>query len=172
TASEIISALNLSPHPEGGYFIQTFVDSSPTPTSSFSPPSSSASTNTSSSSPSPSAPPTPPRPASTSIYYLLPRPQTSLWHRIDAVETWHFYTGSPLLLSLSHNDGSPTRHHVLGPDILGTGGEAMRPQVVVARGEWMAARSLGDWTLVGCTVAPGFRMEGFEMPGGRWKPLG
>lgn len=105
------------------------------------------------------------RPASTAIYYLLKAGERSHWHRVDAAEVWHHYAGAPLALSLSERGDTATRH-VLGPDL--PAGE--RPQVVVPAGVWQAAESLGDWTLVGCTVAPGFRFEGFELAAPGWAP--
>lgn len=93
------------------------------------------------------------RAASTAIFFLLKAGEVSRWHRIDAAEVWHFYRGAPLELKI----GKET--YVLGPDI----DEAQLPQLVVPPGEWQAARSLGDYTLVGCTVAPGFDFAHFEM---------
>ncbi len=105
------------------------------------------------------------RAASTAIYFLLRRGERSHWHKVDAAETWHFYAGDPLKLRLSrYGEGEDVR--VLGPNLL-TG---ERPQIVVPAGVWQAAESLGDWTLVGCTVAPGFRFEGFEMAPKNWEP--
>ncbi len=93
------------------------------------------------------------RGASTAIYFLLEDGQESAWHRVDAAEVWHHYAGAPLLLTIGAEE------HRLGGDLFA--GE--RPQAVVPAGVWQKARSLGDWTLVGCTVAPGFVFEGFEM---------
>ena len=141
TAKELIAALKLTPHPEKGYYIETFRD----PQTS-----------------------TDGRALSTQIYYLL-EGETGLshWHRVlDAVEVWHYYAGAPLRLSLSWNDGKPVRDVVLGKDILG--GE--RPQAVIQRGEWQHAQSLGDWTLVGCSVAPAFTFESFQMAEEGWEP--
>jgi len=90
---------------------------------------------------------------STAIYFLLKAGEVSRWHRIDAAEIWHFYRGAPLELKIG---GSV---HVLGPDLA----KGEQPQIVVPAGEWQAARSLGGYTLVGCTVAPGFEFAGFEM---------
>ncbi len=95
--------------------------------------------------------------AVTAIYYLLRSGERSHWHRVDATEVWHFYGGDPLELSV----GSPPGRHVLGPD---------RPQHVVPAGEWQAACSLGRWSLVGCTVSPAFRFEGFELAPPGWSP--
>jgi predicted cupin superfamily sugar epimerase len=95
---------------------------------------------------------------STAIYYLLKAGEESRAHRIDATEIWHFYRGSPLELIIQAPDGTP-RHHVLGPAV--ERGE--RPQVIVPPHAWQAARPLGDYTLVGCTVSPGFIFETFEM---------
>jgi predicted cupin superfamily sugar epimerase len=143
SAQDVISALNLSPHPEKGYYIETFRDSAV------------SSDNQS---------------HSTCIYYLLKGDTgPSHWHRVlDAVEVWHHYAGAPLLLSLAWDDGSPVRNSILGKDLWN--GE--RPQVVVQKGEWQHARSLGDWTLVGCSVAPAFTMKGFEMAEPGWEPNG
>jgi predicted cupin superfamily sugar epimerase len=138
SADEIIRKLELQPHPEGGFYRRTFEDSV---------------THDG-------------RPASTAIYYLLAAGMKSHWHRIDAIEVWHYYAGAPIELSLSE-DGGVTETFRLGGDVLA--GE--QPQVIVPTGSWQAARSLGDWTLVGCTVAPGFRFEGFELAAPEWAPL-
>lgn len=102
---------------------------------------------------------------STAIYYLLEGGAQGRWHRVDSAEVWHFYAGAPLRLSLSPDAKSVTEL-VLGPDLAA----GQRPQVVIPRGEWQAAESLGDWTLVGCTVAPGFDFAFFEMAEPGWKP--
>lgn len=93
------------------------------------------------------------RAASTAIYFLLEAGQESRWHRVDAAEVWHHYAGAPLWLTIGDAE------HRLGTDL--AAGD--RPQAVVPAGVWQKARSLGDWTLVGCTVAPGFEFSGFEM---------
>src|SRR5271167_327909 len=90
---------------------------------------------------------------STLIYFLLKAGEVSRWHRVDAAEAWHFYRGAPLELRI----GKATL--ILGPEIE-TG---QQPQMIVPAGEWQAARSLGDYTLVGCTVTPGFEFSKFEM---------
>ena len=98
------------------------------------------------------------RAAGTAIYFLLKAGERSHWHKVDADEIWHFYAGAPLELSLS-DDGRTVRHARLGTDFrLGE-----QPQAVVPRHVWQAARSLGAWTLVGCTVSPGFEYGGFEL---------
>jgi hypothetical protein len=135
TAEEIIKALGLAPHPEGGWFRETFRDREREG-----------------------------RAASTAIYFLLARGQRSHWHRVDATESWHWYAGSPLRLSV-HDNGVLTEHD-LGPE-LATG---QRPQAVVPAHAWQSAESRGDWTLVGCTVAPGFEFEGFELAPEGWSP--
>ncbi|CAJ2509788.1 Uu.00g056880.m01.CDS01 [Anthostomella pinea] len=147
SAQDVIKALNLSPHPEKGYFIETFRDPATAPSSTTD---------------------STPRSSSTCIYYLLEGESgLSHWHRVkDAVEVWHHYAGAPLQLSLSWDDGKPVRDAVLGKELWA--GE--RPQVVVERGEWQHARSLGDWTLVGCSVAPAFTFESFEMAPPGWEP--
>ena len=105
------------------------------------------------------------RPAGTAIYFLLTAGERSHWHRVDAAEVWHHYAGAPLRLSTADLvDG--VRHHVLGDDLL-TG---ERPQHVVDAGAWQAAESLGPWTLVGCTVSPGFEFDGFELAPPGWQP--
>lgn len=99
-----------------------------------------------------------PRAASTAIYFLLQAREVSRWHRVDAAEVWHWYAGAPLALSIATAHGA-RKSIRLGPDL--SGGE--RPQAVVPAGDWQQAESLGAWTLVGCTVAPGFTFDGFEM---------
>lgn len=136
TAKDVIFTLGLERHPEGGWFVQTFEDGANMDG----------------------------RAHSTAIYYLLEGAEVSHWHRVDAVEVWHYYAGAPLELSLS--DGTSVDLHALGSQLdLG-----QRPQVVVPRGAWQSARSTGDWTLVGCTVAPGFRFSGFELAPKDWAP--
>jgi uncharacterized protein len=97
------------------------------------------------------------RAASTAIYFLLAAGEVSRWHRVDAAEVWHWYAGAPLALTIA--DGQGRRALRLGADL--AAGE--RPQAVVPAGAWQMAESLGDWTLVGCTVAPGFEFAGFEL---------
>ncbi|KAK4449600.1 RmlC-like cupin domain-containing protein [Podospora aff. communis PSN243] len=144
TAQEVIAKLNLAPNIERGYFVETFRDTENV--------TSATSAN---------------RSASTAIYYLLKGAVGhSRWHRVDAVEVWHYYAGAPLTLELARDDGSPVREEKLGPDVFS--GE--RPQVVVGGGEWQRARSWGEWTLVGTTVAPGFEFEGFKMAEDGWEP--
>jgi uncharacterized protein len=127
---DIIRLLGLEPHPEGGHFRETFRD----PRSDRGG-----------------------RAASTAIYFLLRRGEVARWHRVDATEVWHWYAGSPLLLSLS-GDGRHSTHR-LGLDL--AAGE--RPQAVVPARNWQRAESLGAFTLIGCTVAPGFEFSGFEL---------
>lgn len=105
------------------------------------------------------------RGASTAIYYLLKAGEVSHWHRVDAAEVWHWHAGAPLVLTVSPNGHDAVARH-LGPE-LSTG---QRPQVVVPAGHWQTATSLGPWTLVGCTVAPGFDFAGFEMALPDWRP--
>jgi uncharacterized protein len=136
TAADVIRVLALKPHPEGGHYRQTFRDTRLIDG----------------------------RSASTAIYYLLARGERSHWHRIDAVEIWHYYAGAPLALGIA--EASVTRVVRLGPDL--AAGE--QPQAVVAAGAWQSAESLGDWTLVGCTVAPGFEFSGFTLASEGWSP--
>jgi uncharacterized protein len=103
---------------------------------------------------------------STAIYYLLEADQRSHWHRvIDAAEAWHFYNGAPLELGLSE-DGKASSVEILGLDLA----KGQRPQIIVPANHWQTARSLGAWTLVGCTVAPGFEFSKFEMALIGWEP--
>jgi predicted cupin superfamily sugar epimerase len=137
TPAEIITSLGMRPHPEGGWYVETFRDA-----------------------------PHGGRGHSTAIYFLLERDKVSAWHRVkDAAELWHFYAGAALLLSMCA-DGGKVSEHRLGPGILA--GE--RPQLLVPAGWWQTARSTGDWTLVGCTVAPGFDFGQFEMAEPGWAP--
>ena len=141
SADEVIERLGLARHPEGGWFRETFRDPAPAGGGGG-------------------------RSASTAIYYLLQRGERSAWHRVtDAAEVWHYYAGAPLDLALSA-DGKTTERHRLGPDL--AAGE--RPQIVVSAGVWQAAESRGDWTLIGCTVAPGFEFAGFELAPKGWQP--
>ncbi len=140
TAAEIIARLELKPHPEGGHYRETFRDTR-------------ADANG--------------RSSSTAIYFLLARGERSQWHRIDAVEIWHYYAGSALTLQIAH-DGC-TQHTVrLGADIA----RGERPQAIVPAQAWQAAETTGDWTLVGCTVAPGFEFASFELAPAGWSPTG
>lgn len=135
-AAEIIEALGMREHPEGGWYVETFRDSDGGA-----------------------------RGHSTAIYYLLQAGERSHWHRVrDAAEIWHFYAGDPLLLRIS--DGTSIRSVTLGIDL----GKGERPQAVVPADAWQAAEPLGSFTLVGCTVAPGFEFSSFEMAPADWKP--
>lgn len=129
-ADEIVKALALQPHPEGGWFRESFRDG-----------------------------------ASTAIYYLLKTGEVSRWHRVDKAEIWHWYAGAVLELSLSP-DGKRLDRLRLGPDLAAS----QRPQAAVAPGTWQSARSLGNWSLVGCTVAPPFDFKGFELAPAGWEP--
>jgi len=104
------------------------------------------------------------RAASTAIYFLLARGERSHWHRVDAAESWHWYAGAPLALHIAGAAGVTTVR--LGSDL--ASGE--RPQAIVPAGVWQAAESFGAWTLVGCTVAPGFAFDGFELAPADWSP--
>jgi predicted cupin superfamily sugar epimerase len=106
------------------------------------------------------------RAASTAIYFLLARGERSHWHRVDAAEVWHYYAGAPLALAIAAGERAPIERVTLGPDIAAS----ERPQTVVPAGAWQTAKSLGDWTLVGCTVAPGFEFKGFELAPKGWEP--
>lgn len=105
------------------------------------------------------------RGAVTTIYFLLAAGEVSRWHRVDGTEIFHFHAGAPLSFSMSP-DGRRIERQRLGPDL--AAGE--RPQIIVPAHCWQAAESLGDWTLVGCTVAPAFVFEGFELAPPGWEP--
>ena len=106
---------------------------------------------------------------STAIYFLLRRGERSAWHRVrDAAEVWHFHAGAPLKLELAGPGGERRETRVLGVDL--PAGE--RPQAVVPANWWQSAESLGEWTLVGCTVAPGFDFAAFELATPGWEPAG
>ena len=137
TAAQVVETLGLESHPEGGYFKEIYRDA-PTDGS---------------------------RGAATSIYYLLAADQFSHWHRVDAVEMWHYYAGAPLALTISANGHDAEGYH-LGLDLSAN----QRPFAVVPANAWQTAVSLGQWTLVGCSVAPAFEFKGFEMAPPDWKP--
>ena len=98
------------------------------------------------------------RPSGTCIYFLLAESEASHWHKVDATEIWLFHAGAPLILSLSATDDGPAVDHMLTPDL-----SVGAPQIIVPEGHWQAARSTGDYTLVSCTVSPGFQFEGFTL---------
>jgi uncharacterized protein len=97
---------------------------------------------------------------STAILFLLKAGEFSRWHRVDAAEIWHFHRGAPLELRIGK------QVYVLGPNI----DEAELPQLVVPPNTWQAARSLGDYSMVGCTVAPGFDFAHFELAPDGFEP--
>ena len=108
------------------------------------------------------------RAASTAIYFLLARSERSHWHKVDATEVWHYHAGAPLELAIAADPQGSVERVTLGPDLVA--GE--RPQAIVPAHAWQAAHSLGEWTLVGCTVSPGFQFEGFELAPAGWAPSG
>ena len=99
------------------------------------------------------------RPTGTCIYFLLKAGEISHWHTVDATEIWLYHAGAPLILSTAETDQGPAQDHRLGPDVLN--GE--HPQLIVPSGHWQSARSVGDYTLVSCTVSPGFDFAGFHL---------
>jgi predicted cupin superfamily sugar epimerase len=138
SATDVIRLLDLKPHPEGGYFRETFRDVLQLENG---------------------------RAASTAIYFLLAHGERSRWHRVDAAEVFHWYAGAALRLDIAPENGA--RHHVtLGNDL--AAGD--RPQAVVPASAWQSAEPLGDWTLLGCTVAPGFELSKFELAPAGWEP--
>ncbi|MBD3663419.1 cupin domain-containing protein [Sulfitobacter sp. TSTF-M16] len=100
----------------------------------------------------------PGRPTGTCIYFLLRAGESSHWHRVDATEIWLFHAGAPLILSISETDAGPAKDHMLTPNLA-----KGAPQLIVPENHWQAARSTGDWTLVSCTVSPGFTFDGFTL---------
>ena len=135
----IIRALGLKPHPEGGHYAETWRHAVPAGE----------------------------RGAGTAIYYLLAAGEVSAWHRVDAVEIWHFYGGAPLALSISE-EGKTARNAILGSKV-----EAgQQPQIMVPAHAWQMAASTGAWSLVGCTVSPAFEFAGFELAPPGWSPGG
>ncbi|MEO0327874.1 MAG: cupin domain-containing protein [Pseudomonadota bacterium] len=137
TADEIIRKLELQPHPEGGYFRETFRDPKTVDG----------------------------RSVGTAIFFLLREGEISRWHKVDAAEIWHFYAGAPLELGLAEDEKSSDTL-ILGSDLE----QGQLPQHVIPTGWWQQARSLGAWTLVGCTVSPGFEFSSFEMAKEGWEP--
>jgi uncharacterized protein len=147
TVAAMVALFDLAPHPEGGFYRETYRDPLKDAAG---------------------------RAASTAIYFLLPVGTVSAWHRIDAVEIWHFYAGAPLVLSL-YADGAHVTTQRLGSRL--AAGD--RPQCIVAAGVWQSAEAapstehaapLPPWSLVGCTVAPGFDFAGFELAPPGWQP--
>ncbi|WP_299614429.1 cupin domain-containing protein [uncultured Tateyamaria sp.] len=98
------------------------------------------------------------RPTGTCIYFLLKAGESSHWHKVDATEIWLYHSGAPLILSLSGTDEGPAKDHLLTPDL-----SKGAPQLIVPEGHWQAARTTGDYTLVSCTVSPGFQFDGFTL---------
>jgi predicted cupin superfamily sugar epimerase len=134
-AKELINQLHLRPHPEGGYFREIFRSRR-------------------------NVQPLDERPvraALTTIYFLLGKGQHGRWHRVGSDETWHFCEGDPL--EVYWIDDQDAIHR----EVLGTGTTNVQPMCVVPAGCWQAARPLGEYSLLGCSVAPGFEFEDFEM---------
>ena len=137
TARDIIEHLNLLPHPEGGWYRETWK----------------ADTKVNK------------RPTGTAIYYLLEADDLSHWHTVDAAEMWFWHAGGPLALTVSE-DGVSAQNHILGPELAA----GQNPQLLVPTGWWQTAASLGAYTLVSCTVSPGFQFSGFRLAPQDWKP--
>jgi uncharacterized protein len=135
-ASTLVSALRLSLHPEGGFYGELYRSSTQ-----VEPADGRGS-----------------RPALTTIYFLLPAGAVSCWHRVQSDEVWHFYEGSPLDLWMAPPDLGVVTLNRLGPL-----SEGQQPVLTVPAGWWQAARSTGAYTLVGCTVAPGFDFQDFAL---------
>lgn len=138
SAGQIIRRLKLGPHPEGGHYRETFRDGEGHGDRSH----------------------------GTAIYFLLAEGEVAHWHRVDAVEIWHWYMGAPLELLVETAGG--IERMVLGPGL----DRGEQPQAVIPKLAWQSARSLGEWTLVGCTVAPGFEFSSFDLAPPDWRPSG
>jgi uncharacterized protein len=134
--AELVASLGLAPHPEGGHFREIY--RSPAAVKPLD-----ARTQ---------------RAALTTIYFLLAAGEVSRWHRVASDEVWHFYEGDPLELLEADPEWEQVRRTVLGPVA-----DGRQPVHVVPAGSWQAARSTGAYTLVGCTVGPGFEFADFEM---------
>jgi predicted cupin superfamily sugar epimerase len=137
---DLIATLGLISHPEGGYYGELYRSST-----SVLPADGRGE-----------------RAALTTIYFLLPAGAVSRWHRVQSDEVWHFYEGAALDLWTASPDGGKASRHRLGP----LDGE-QRPAETVRAGWWQAARSTGDYSLVGCTVGPGFDFRDFVLAGDR-----
>ena len=135
-AADRIRELGLTPHPEGGYYREVFRSAARVQPLD-------GRTD---------------RLALTTIYFLLAAGQVSRWHRVASDEVWHHYEGSPLELLVA-DDG----FHDVSRRLLGPVGDNREPVRVVMAGEWQAARPTGAYTLVGCTVGPGFEFSDFQM---------
>jgi len=138
-ARRIVEELGLAPHPEGGWYRETWREGGAD---------------------------VPERGYATAIYFLLEAGQRSHWHRVDAAELWMFHAGHALDLLIAPDDDGPTETIRIGPDVVA--GE--RPQGIVPKGAWQAARADKGWALVGCIVAPGFDFAGFELAPPDWSP--
>ncbi len=132
-AAALIARFELAPHPEGGWYRRLYC------------------------SPNEVTGQHGRRPAVTTIVYLLRANEPSRWHRVGADEIWHFYEGAPL--TLLHADPELAR---IDETLLGSTADASRVAAVPA-GHWQAARSRGAYSLVGCTVAPGFDFADFTL---------
>lgn len=141
TAAEaVIERLGLRPHPEGGWYAETWRAEADDGL----------------------------RPTASAILYLLAAGERSHWHRVDASEIWQFSAGAVLELRTWAGDGTAVETHHLGGGTGAS--EVETPQVVVPAGAWQAARPLGAWTLVGCIVTPAFEFDGFELAPDGWEP--
>lgn len=139
--AELIERLGLAPHPEGGWYRETWRE--------------------------PGHHGTAVRGHATAIYFLLEAGQRSHWHRVDAAEMWLFHLGGPVALSLAASDAGPVETILIGGDIAA----GQRPQALVPAGWWQAAEAHDGWALLSCVVAPGFDFAGFELAAPGWHPV-
>lgn len=148
SADAIIDRFGLSPHPEGGWFVETWRGPAGADG----------------------------RSVGTSILFLLRAGERSHWHRVDATEIWHFHAGDPLRLEIATGadgaDGADGAEQAgdRSSHVLGDIRDGHDPHAIVPAAVWQSAAPLGTWTLVGCTVTPGFRVEGFELAPPDWQP--
>jgi predicted cupin superfamily sugar epimerase len=142
TAETIIARLQLTPHPEGGWYRQTWRAEVPADAGGGA------------------------RPTATAIHFLLEAHQCSHWHKVDAAELWFWHAGAPIVLSIAADEAQPARDLVLGPDVAA----GQQPQALVPTYHWQAAVPQGGWALVSCVVSPGFDFAGFELAPPGWSP--
>lgn len=143
-AAALIEALGLAPHPEGGWYRETWAASGAIDA------------------------PDGARPTATAILFLLQAGERSHWHKVDADELWFWHAGAPLALRRAPGDAGPVKTIALGPDVAG----GQMPQDLIPAGHWQAAEADAGWTLVSCVVSPGFRFSGFTLAPPDWSPEG
>jgi predicted cupin superfamily sugar epimerase len=139
-AATLIATLGLAPHPEGGWYRETWRADEPDGEGE--------------------------RASASAILFLLEAGQRSHWHTVDAAELWFWHSGAPLALLRAAGDAGPVETVILGPDV--AAGQTL--QGVIPTGHWQAAEARAGWTLVSCVVSPGFRFSGFVLAPPEWHP--